>query len=389
MNDEFDFTSPQQTENSAADVQKEEPAQTAADSGTAFSAGNSAAETPAADAPAQEADAQTAPEAAQPVQETPAAPADPYPNPFAVQQPYAAYPYAPQQAGRAYPPYAPQQPNAQQIPYRAPAAPYQQPYAPQAPYAAPNAQYAAPNAPYPPYAAQPYWYAQQKAPTPPQNGAVPPAPPVAGGYSGAQPAAPAPKQKKKGGRIVLWILAALLEAVIVGFAIYGVYSLAVGNSRAPSGGQRPGYGQQLPGQPDNGGASSEAQDNSTSSAASNYTNVQLGIVCVQMKDEFWSRYNLEPGLVVQSISSDSNAQNTDLQQGDVITAANGTKVQTFDDLFAVMDKMSPGDEMTLTVYRPSTTQDGYAQGESFTVTFAVKEKSDSVSSDSASDYPQA
>lgn len=387
MNDEFDFSSSQKPEDPTMSAQKEEQAQPAAEANT--DTGNAPAEAAAAERSAREDAAQASSATAQPAQEAPAAPADPYQNPFApqshpaAQPPYAAYPYA-QQARPTYPPYTPPQPNAQYAPYTQPAAPYQQQAPSAPPYTAQQAPYTAPGSP---YAAQPYWYAQQKAPTPPQNGTVPPVPPAAGGYSGAQPVAPAPK--KKSSRIVLWVLAALLEVVIVGFAIYGVYSLAVGGSRAPADMQRPGYDQQLPGRPDGNGASSGSQDNSASSATSNYTNVQLGIICVQMKNEFWMQSGLESGLVVQSISSDSNAQNTDLQQGDVITAANGTAVKSFDDLFAVMDQMNPGDEMTLTAYRPSVTQNSYTQGEAFTVTFAVKEKGDVASSGSASNYPQA
>lgn len=379
MNDEFDFSSSQSPEDPTMSAQKKEQTQP-----VESTAEKVPAETASEEGPAQDSGAQTAPAADQPEQKAPSAPADPYPNPFApqprpaAQPPYTVYPYT-QPTRPVYPPYTPPQPNAQYVPYTQPTAPYQHQAPSVSPYAAQGA----------PYAAQtpPHWYAQQNIPTPPQNGAVPPVPPAAGGYTGAQPAAPAPK--KKSGQVVLWVLAALLEVVIVGFAIYGVYSLATDASHAPADMQRPGYNQQVPGWPNNGGTASGEQDNSTSSATSNYTNVQLGIVCVQMKDEFWTQYGLEPGLVVQSISSDSNARNTDLREGDVITEANGTKVKTFDDLFAVMDQMNPGDEMKLTVYRPVQGQNGYTQGEAFTVTFAVKEKSDAASSSLDSNYPQA
>jgi len=206
-----------------------------------------------------------------------------------------------------------------------------------------------------------------------------------------------PPKKNNGGRIVLWVVAAVLELVIVGFAIYGVYALSTGGAnKMPTDTQRPSFGQQMPGQQggngnsqSSNGTTSGSQDNSTSSVPSNYTKVQLGIVCVQIPDETWEKNNLTAGLMVQSISDTSNAKNTELQANDVITAANGTSVKTFEDLFAVMNELNPGDEITLTAYHLTEQNNSPKQSEAFTVKFTVQEKSSTTSSQAASDYPQA
>ncbi len=400
MKDEFDFSSssPKPEDPTWAaqnDNQPEEPV---------IAAEASVDEAESAGVPIADAEQKTEPETQQETAEDPSPkqPEDNYQNPFAPsasavpQQPYTPYTYT--QPRQTYPPYMPQQPNAQHVPYAPPAAPYSQqnsvpPYTaqqqtPQPPYAAAQQPYTAPSQGYQPYP-QNYWYAQPNRTS--QNGAVPPVPPTPGtGYPYVpQPSGSTPK-KKKSSSIVLWILAAVLEAVIVGFAIYGVYALCTGGNSVSPDVQRPGYNQQLPGQQGNGDTNSGSNDESgTSSAASNYTNVQLGIVCIQMKDEVWTKYNLDPGLMVQSISDDSNAKSTELQEGDVITSANGTSVKSFEDLFAIMDQMNPGDEITLTAYHLNTTESGYTQSESFTVKFAVKEKSTTTSSQETSDYPQA
>lgn len=410
MNDEFDFSFAQKPEDPtmAAQTDAAQPAEQTAPQTDAEPAAQEASPEAIPQAESVSAPEQSAPqtEAAQtpnPQQPQNAAEQpDQYQNPFepaapaapTAQQapytpPYTPYPYGqPQQARPAYQPYVQQPYNAQQNvpPYVPPTPPYR-PYAPQQ---NPQPPYGAPQQPYAP---QNYWYAQQQRPSAPQNGAVPPAPPVNNtGYSYAQQPPQTPPQKKKnGGRVVLWVLAAILEVIIVGFAIYGVYALATGGTNAPADmQQRPGYSQQMPNLPGSGDddTASESSDG-TSSTTSNYTNVQLGIVCLQLTDEAWTQYGMDPGLIVDSISDDSNAKNTELQAGDVITAANGTAVKTFDDLFAIMDQLEPGDEITLTAYRVSVEDNAYKQGEPFTVTFQVKEKTETASSSAASDYPQA
>lgn len=62
-------------------------------------------------------------------------------------------------------------------------------------------------------------------------------------------------------------------------------------------------------------------------------------------------YALPQGVYVRYIEPDSGAYNAGIQQGDVITALNGTKVTTISELNNQRDNYKAGDTVTLTVYR--------------------------------------
>ena len=220
-------------------------------------------------------------------------------------------------------------------------------------------------------------YASQYGAYPPQYGQYPPQPPAPpytpGAYVQPNPD-PTPKSGGKTGRILMWIAAALIEALIVGFAIYGVYALCRGGP--DSVGQRPSYGQDdnRPGQqfPNDG--------TSSGSTAQNNSKVQMGITCFELPDEYVQAYDIEKGLVVKSFSADSPAKETDLQVGDVITQFNGVRVTSFQSLFNEMEKLSAGDEVTLTCYRMNASGDSYQSSEPFEVTFRVQARQDAASS---------
>jgi S1-C subfamily serine protease len=57
------------------------------------------------------------------------------------------------------------------------------------------------------------------------------------------------------------------------------------------------------------------------------------------------------GVVVFSVASGSAAEQAGLQPGDVITAINGTPLQSVEDLFAALRGLEPGDQVTLSVDR--------------------------------------
>ncbi len=235
---------------------------------------------------------------------------------------------------------------------------------------------------------QPYGYAPQGyvpyGQVPPQ-GNVPPR-----GSAPAQPynaySTPVQTAPKKGGagQVLMWVAAILIEAVIVCFAIYGVYALVTRDNAGP----RPGFGQgqQIPSMPDRNddfGGSSSNGSNPSSEVGENPTNVQMGVVCGQMSENYAEYYGLEVGLVVQSFASDSPAKAAGLQIDDVITSANGIRVKTFEELFAIMQKMKPGDEMKLECYRLVRSEEniwGFKAGEPFTVTFTMQAKHEETSS---------
>ena len=184
----------------------------------------------------------------------------------------------------------------------------------------------------------------------------------------------------------MWIAAGLIETIIVGFAIYGIYALCTRGSQPsynPSYSQNDSRPNQQPNQPNNNASSGSSED--SDGTVENNANVQMGIVCYELPDQYAAYYNIEKGLVVKSFAADSPALETDLRVSDVITAINGVRVTSFEELFAVLEKLSPNDEVTLTCYRMVQSGDTYKADEPFQVTFRVQEKHESASSS----YPGA
>jgi len=77
----------------------------------------------------------------------------------------------------------------------------------------------------------------------------------------------------------------------------------------------------------------------------------IGISGSDLSDKIAERYNLPVGIYVESIADDSNAKDSGLQKGDVITAINGNEVKTMEELNEIKNKLSIGDTITLKVYR--------------------------------------
>ncbi len=91
----------------------------------------------------------------------------------------------------------------------------------------------------------------------------------------------------------------------------------------------------------------------------------LGIVAGSVSDEARERYDLPAGIYVSSVDDNSDAWAQGLRAGDVITKVNGTKVFSVDDVNALKEGLSVGDEITCTVYR---------EGKTFDITFALVDK---------------
>ena len=315
-----------------------------------------------------------------------AAPADPTPTEPVEPEPIEPGPAEPESAVDAPVTQPPVQPDPQYPnPFAPPAQPTAPVYNPAQPVQPTPPVYnpAQPVQPTPPVynPAQPTYTPPQYTPQydayPPQYGQYPPQPPVPpytpGAYARPNPVPPK-KSDGKVGRILMWIAAALIEAVIVGFAIYGVYALCRGDA-APVEPNRPPYSQD-----DNRGPQNPNDDTSSGSTAQNNSKVQMGITCFELPDQYVQAYGIDKGLVVKSFSADSPAKDTELQVGDVITQFNGVRVTSFQSLFDEMEKLDVGDEVTLTCYRMNASGETYQASEPFEVTFRVQARQDAVSS---------
>ena len=74
------------------------------------------------------------------------------------------------------------------------------------------------------------------------------------------------------------------------------------------------------------------------------------------KPEKCDKIKINEGVYVDGFSSNSSAQKAGIQVGDVITAINGTKVKTGQELRAQVSRYSPGDKVDVQIYRNDATK---------------------------------
>ncbi len=96
---------------------------------------------------------------------------------------------------------------------------------------------------------------------------------------------------------------------------------------------------------------------------------RIGISFLQVSDTEAMLFGTVAGLRIAEISPDCDIANTELQPNDVITAMNGIEVRSADDVYDIIYKLKPGDEVEASVTR---VKDDGAQ-EHFTIKFKLME----------------
>ncbi|MGH9408996.1 MAG: PDZ domain-containing protein [Vicinamibacterales bacterium] len=77
----------------------------------------------------------------------------------------------------------------------------------------------------------------------------------------------------------------------------------------------------------------------------------FGISTEQLDDQLADYFAVKSGVLVRSVSSDSDAAKAGLKAGDVITAVNGDRVDTASDVARALARAQAGDAFTLDVVR--------------------------------------
>ncbi|MCC8128641.1 MAG: S1C family serine protease [Clostridiales bacterium] len=96
----------------------------------------------------------------------------------------------------------------------------------------------------------------------------------------------------------------------------------------------------------------------------------LGITCYSISEEYVESGDyLSSGCLVASVNELSDAYAQGIQVGDYITQINGMTVTSVDDVKAVIEDMSIGDTVELTILRPN--EEGTAIAEELTITVAL------------------
>ena len=94
----------------------------------------------------------------------------------------------------------------------------------------------------------------------------------------------------------------------------------------------------------------------------------MGITMQMIDQTYAAIYGYQPGIGVVSVEAGSPAEEAGLVAGDIITAIDGQSITTQEELNTLLEQYSPGDTITLTVYRQSVRGDG--QELSMELTFA-------------------
>ena len=96
--------------------------------------------------------------------------------------------------------------------------------------------------------------------------------------------------------------------------------------------------------------------------------VVMGITMQMIDQTYAALSGYVPGIGVISVEAGSPAEEAGLVAGDIITAIDGQSITTQEELNSLLEQYSPGDTITLTVYRQSVRGDG--QELSMELTFA-------------------
>lgn len=83
----------------------------------------------------------------------------------------------------------------------------------------------------------------------------------------------------------------------------------------------------------------------------------IGISGEDISQQVAMIYNLPQGIYVRYVDTSSGAAKAGIQQGDIITAVNGTEISSMSELNNERDKFKAGESITLTIYRNGEKKD--------------------------------
>ena len=82
--------------------------------------------------------------------------------------------------------------------------------------------------------------------------------------------------------------------------------------------------------------------------------VKIGISGFEINSATATQNNYPQGIQIDTISPNGPCDKTELQQNDIITEVGGEKIESFTDIFRVLEKHKPNDKVKVKFYRPET-----------------------------------
>ena len=78
---------------------------------------------------------------------------------------------------------------------------------------------------------------------------------------------------------------------------------------------------------------------------------RIGFSGYEVSAEDQQMYGVPAGLAVSTIDPEGSFKGTDIREGDIVTAIDGQKVASFQDVYAILNEHKPGDKLTFSIYR--------------------------------------
>ncbi|WP_322174098.1 S1C family serine protease [Acutalibacter caecimuris] len=98
---------------------------------------------------------------------------------------------------------------------------------------------------------------------------------------------------------------------------------------------------------------------------------RLGIMCREISGSMAQLYGTPPGLQITEFNEDSGFAGSGAQEGDIIIAIDGETVESLRDVSNLLLRYEPGDQVSVTLYRPGGNL--ISQGEELEVTITLLE----------------
>ncbi len=86
--------------------------------------------------------------------------------------------------------------------------------------------------------------------------------------------------------------------------------------------------------------------------------VKIGITGTAVTSEAASAYGLPAGISISEITQGGPCDGTALKKGDIITSVGRNKVESFSDVYEILENYNPGDEVEIEYFRPSDMSEG-------------------------------
>lgn len=92
--------------------------------------------------------------------------------------------------------------------------------------------------------------------------------------------------------------------------------------------------------------------------------VRIGITGIALSPQATEAFNIPSGILVAEVSKDGSLADTKVQKKDIITNFDGEDITSFEQLYSLLEKHKPGDEVDIKIFRYNKGSDS----EEFTVT---------------------